>query len=65
MTHRASSDITYTEDQLMNDFAVSDWLKRQLGESKRRDPLDSLRDAELLLSVLEQRCIAAGIIARQ
>ena len=65
MTKRTSIGITYTEEQLMSDFSVSDWLKNQLVTTKNRDVLDSLRDAELLQSVLEQRCISAGIILKQ
>jgi len=65
MTKRTSIGITYTEEQLMSDFSVSDWLKNQLVTTKNRDVLDSFRDVELLQSVLEQRCISAGVILKQ
>ncbi|WP_252011291.1 hypothetical protein [Vibrio sp. SCSIO 43140] len=37
---------------LLNDPSTSNWLKQQLQESKNRDPLDALNDAEILVSVL-------------
>lgn len=43
------------EDNLLRDPSVSYWLKTQIAESKGRDILDSIRDAELLLNVLNRR----------
>lgn len=44
-----------SEDSLLRDPSISYWLKTQIVESKGRDILDSIRDAELLLSVLNRR----------
>jgi len=49
------------EQDLLADFSVSDWLKRQLIESHQRDILDALRDTELLLAVLQQRAAQLGV----
>jgi len=62
MTERLSTTVTLTERQLTSDFATSLWLKHQIVETKKRDIIDARRDAELLLMVLEQRCIEDGII---
>ncbi len=56
---------TVSERELIEDFSVSFWLKRQIIESKSRDPLDALRDATLLVQVLEQRCIELKTITVQ
>jgi hypothetical protein len=55
----------YTEEQLLKDPTISDWLKKQIVESYNRDILDATRDAELLLSVLEQRCLQLGLLNKQ
>jgi len=55
----------YSEEDVLNDPAISFWLKEQIKKTKNRDVLDSLRDAELLVSLLEQRCINAGCIIKQ
>ncbi len=65
MKTRNAIEVAYTEKQLLADFSVSFWLKKAIKETSQRDCLDSLRDAELLLSVLEQRCIVAGCIVKQ
>ena len=63
MTQR--QEIAFSEKELMDDFSVSDWLKSQIIVTKSRDPLDALRDAALLVQVLEQRCLEAKIITVQ
>lgn len=45
-------DIQATRAQVMRDPAASDWLKAALVDSRRRDVLDALRDAEVLAAVL-------------
>jgi len=65
MTDRISTTRTYTEQQLLDDYSTSFWLKRQIEETKRRDILDARTDAEMLLMVLEQRCIDSGLIEKQ
>lgn len=65
MAQRQEHEISFSEKELMEDFSVSFWLKQQIIESKSRDPLDALRDADLLVQILEQRCIALKIITVQ
>lgn len=48
-----------TEQNLINDPAVSYWLKDQINKISERDLLDAISDAELLLSVLAGRYRAA------
>jgi hypothetical protein len=43
------------ETRLLDDYATSYWLKAQLLASRARDPVDALRDAEILVAVLRQR----------
>lgn len=42
-------------DGLLNDPAVSYWLKDVLRSALARDPVDAARDAELLAAVLAER----------
>jgi len=65
MTDRLSTTVVFTEQQLISDYATSHWLKRQIEETKKRDILDARRDAELLLLILEQRCITSGPTGKQ
>ena len=44
-----------TATELHADIATSFWLREALEESRRRDPADALRDAELLVAVLAER----------
>lgn len=46
---------TPTIEQLLHSPAASNWLKRALEESLRRDPVDAANDAELLSAVLNKR----------
>lgn len=61
MTQRNSTTLAITEQQLLNDMTVSSWVKRQIQETRDQDVLAAKRDAELLLMVLEQRCLSNGI----
>ena len=40
---------------LFEDFAVSYWLKQAVRDLTRRDPLDALRDVELLQALMLDR----------
>lgn len=44
------------ENIILSDPSVSFWLKNAIEESKRRDPINALSDAELLTKLLQQRC---------
>lgn len=39
--------------------ATSDWLRQALRDNVKRDPVDALKDAEVLQELLELRCNAA------
>lgn len=43
------------EQTLLSDPSTSNWLKEQLDLTKKRDPVDALNDAEVLVTVLESR----------
>lgn len=43
------------EQQLKKDPATSFWLRDQLKATEKRDPIDALNDAELLVSSLKAR----------
>lgn len=45
-------------NQLLNDDAVSYWLKSALIGALKRDPIDALNDAEILFSTLFRRASA-------
>ena len=47
--------IEFTEEGLLTDNSISFWLKSQINETKERDLLDALRDAEILTLVLQSR----------
>lgn len=47
-----------TVEEVLNDPSTSHWLKQALSQAVQRDPVDSLRDAELLQNLLEQRVIS-------
>jgi hypothetical protein len=54
---------TTREQSLLADPAVSYWLKGQIRQTRDRDVLDALRDAELLSEVLRTRaeeCLRAA-----
>ena len=42
-----------TADELLEDFAVSFWLKNALTTALQRDAVDALHDANLLVKALE------------
>lgn len=44
------------EASVLDDPAISFWLKRAIAELGARDPVDACRDAELLLAVARKRC---------
>jgi hypothetical protein len=43
-------------EQLIDDPAVSAWLKNALRAALMRDPVDAANDAEVLAQLLDQRC---------
>jgi hypothetical protein len=43
-------------EQIIDDPAVSVWLKNALRAALMRDPVDAANDAEVLAQVLDQRC---------
>lgn len=48
------------EESIVNDLSASFWLKEQLSNTKRRDPVDALNDAEALVLVLKERLQSMG-----
>lgn len=44
-----------TLDNILNDPGRSDWLKNSLRLAVERDPVDAVRDAEYLVTLLTQR----------
>lgn len=54
-----SPPITDREQAILSDPAASFWLKRNVLETRERDPVDAVRDAELLATLLRQRSDAA------
>ncbi len=47
------------ENDILNDFAASDWLIEQITQTKQRDAVDAVHDAQVLLTVLEIRMAEA------
>jgi hypothetical protein len=43
------------ETQVLSDPACSYWLNARIADTRDRDPLDALRDAETLVAILEDR----------
>lgn len=58
-------DSLLDEDAILNDFSVSYWLKCEILNTRNRDCLDALQDAEILVALLEQRCLELRCIARK
>lgn len=52
---------TSTESEILHDPAASHWLKDQIKETAERDVVDALRDAEILVAVLDARYSKAVI----
>jgi hypothetical protein len=48
-------------DALLRDFCVRNNLKQIIRDYDNRDPLDALKDAELLAELQSQRCKELGI----
>lgn len=46
---------------IMDSVSASYWLKRAVQAMDRRDPVDSLNDAKMLVEYLESRCSELGI----
>jgi hypothetical protein len=42
-------------EQILEDPAASEWLKRALREAIARDPVDAINDAEVLYCVMKKR----------
>jgi hypothetical protein len=47
-----------SEEDVLNDFSASYWLKNALSSALQRDPIDVSRDAELLARLLRERADA-------
>jgi hypothetical protein len=43
-------------DEIPNDATASYWLKAALSSALRRDPVDAVTDAEVLVMALRERC---------
>ena len=50
------------EERVAKDPSTSYWLKEQIASSSDRDPVDALRDAEILVNILRQRVDGMPII---
>ena len=48
---------TYAQmlSKILGDFAASRWLRKAAADQITRDPVDSLRDAEMLVELCRQR----------
>lgn len=44
-------------DDVLSDFAASNWIKRALRTALDRDPVDAANDAEVLAKLLNARCL--------
>ena len=51
----ANSELNELEEKIKNDPSASFWLKKQIQETKDRDPVDALSDIEVLSFVLRLR----------
>jgi hypothetical protein len=47
-----------SEEDVLNDFSASYWLKNALSSALQCDPIDASRDAELLARLLRERADA-------
>lgn len=43
-------------EEILNDPTVSFWLKRAIKELLNRDCVDALRDAEILVQIMKDKC---------
>lgn len=59
MNTRNTNLMALSCEALMNNPAISNWLKQGLASALERDPVDAMADAEILLAVLRQHCDAA------
>jgi hypothetical protein len=50
--------MTPTCKVILSDYSASDWLKDALRTALERDPVDAVRDAEILAAALSERCYA-------
>ena len=53
--HIPAPSYSFTARAIRDDPAASDWLKKALEASLRRDPVDAVNDVEALLDVLKER----------
>lgn len=44
-----------TVNQILNDFGTHDWVRVQYRQAERRDIVDSINDAEILVEMLKAR----------
>jgi len=58
---KISTDTPITEQHLLDDFSSGNWLKKQISETNLHDLIDALKDAELLVQVIEQRYVSIGL----
>jgi hypothetical protein len=47
-------------EEIRNDSAASEWLKAALDSALKRDPVDAVTDAEILVMALRERCTGAA-----
>lgn len=54
-----------TVNQILNDFGTHNWVKDQYKAAERRDIVDSINDAEILVAMLKARfsAITSGKVA--
>lgn len=55
MLDNHDTNLCLEEQMILNDPAVSFWLKSQIQGLNKRDVLDALNDAELLVSICKKR----------
>ena len=53
--HRRKEPDMRTENEILNDPAMSYWLKDAIKKSEQRDIVDALNDAEFLVGYLRQK----------
>lgn len=51
----SNAELKNLEDKIINDPSASFWLKKQIQNTKDRDPVDALSDIEVLSFILRLR----------
>lgn len=49
--------------EVLSDFATHDWLKESLAAAITRDPVDAIKDAEILVMLLQARLDRVALTA--